>query len=139
MIGDTIATNDLSTGTGDLPDVTAHITTLTKVNQDGYSSEYRLRGTSHDYKLILRNSTEAPRKSDGMRFTRHNAELTVTKRADPEADPPTSAVPYIVSITARFPSGGDATVMKAVAGQAADRICIAGSGSVLQKMLNFES
>lgn len=138
MIGDTIATSDLSAGTGDLPDASSHVTTLVKVNQDAYSSEYRLRGTSYDYKLLVRNSTESVRK-DGVQFTRHNVEFTLTKRADPEADPPTSAVPYIVSITARMPVGGDAAVMEALAGHLADLVAIASDGAILQKMLNYES
>jgi hypothetical protein len=138
MIGDNIATGDLSSGTGDLPDATSHVTTLTKVNQDGYSSEYRFRGTDYDYRLLIRNSNENPR-SDGVRFTRHNAEFTLTKRGDPEADPPTSDVPYICSFTARMPKGGDADVMKALAGHLANQIALYSSGANLQKMLNFES
>jgi hypothetical protein len=138
MIGDTIVTGDLSAGTGDLPDATSHLTTLVKVNQDAYASEYRLRGTSYDYVLKIRNSTESPRK-DGVRFTRHNGEFTLTLRANPEADPPTSAVPYIVSVTARMPVGGDSDVMKALAGHVANQFGLYDTGSILQKMLNFES
>lgn len=140
MIGDTFATNDLSASTGSLPDATAEITTLVKVNQDNYSSEYRLRGTLHDYAVKIRNSVESPR-SDGVQFTRHNAEWTVIERGDPNADPPTRDVPYIFSVTARMPRGGDADLMKAVAGHLATQICLYGTpaGLKLQKMLNFES
>lgn len=138
MIGDTIVTGDLSAGTGDLPDAASHLTTLVKVNQDAYASEYRLRGTDYDYVLKIRNSTESPRK-DGVQFTRHNGEWTLTLRADPTADPPTSAVPYIVSFTARMPIGGDADIMKVLAGHVANQFGLYDTGSILQKMLNFES
>lgn len=138
MIGDTIATNDRSASTGDFPDATSHITTVTKVNQDAYSSEYRYRGSEYDYKLLLRNSTEAPR-ADGVQFTRHNVEFTLTKRADYSVDPVVKALPYIVSITARMPTGGDATLMKVLAGHLADQVAIDTDGAILQKMLNFES
>lgn len=138
MIGDTITTGDLSAGTGDLPDAASHLTVFTKVNQDAYSSEYRKRGSLYDYKLLLRNSTEAPR-SDGVQFTRHNVELTVTLRADPTQDPPTKDLPYIVSFTARMPKGGDSDIMKAVAGHLANTIALYSTGANLQKMLNFES
>jgi hypothetical protein len=138
MIGSSIATTDLSASTGDLPDASSHLTTLVLVNQDGYASEYRFRGTDHDYKILVRNSTESPRK-DGVRFTRHNVEMTLSERADPTADPPTSEVPYICSITARMPVGGDAAVMQSLAGHLATIVAITGNGSVLQKMLNFES
>lgn len=140
MIGDTFATNDLSASTGSLPDHSSEITTLVKVNNDNYGSEYRLRGTAHDYVIKIRNSVETPR-ADGVQFTRHNAEFTVTERGDPTADPPTKDVPYIVSFTARMPKGGDAALMKAIAGHLATQIALYGSpaGLKLQKMLNFES
>lgn len=136
MIGDTIATADLSAGTGDLPDHTSHVTTFTKVNQDAYSSEYRFRGTNYDYKLLIRNTVESPR-SDGIVFERHNVELSATKRADPAEG--TSAVPYIASFTVRMPRGGDISIMKAVAGHLASRIGPYDSGATLTKILNFES
>lgn len=138
MIGDTVVTSDLSAGTGDFPDATAHITTLVKVNQDAYSSEYRLRGDAHEYKLLIRNSVESPRK-DGVQFTRHNAEFTFSLRADPSVSPPVSEVPYIFSITARMPKGGDAALMETLAGHLASIIAITDDGTILQKMLNFES
>lgn len=135
MIGDTIATSDLHTWTGDLPDAVSHITTLTKVNQDNYGSEYRLRGDSYDYSLKLRNSVESLQK-DGTQNTRHNAEFTVSQRS---GDPTVPDTKYIVSITARFPKGADADILRAVAGHIGQIITFVDNGSVLQKMLNFES
>lgn len=136
MIGDTIATADLSAGTGDLPDHTSHITTFTKVNQDAYSSEYRYRGTDYDYVLKIRNTVESPR-ADGLTFERHNVELQVTKREDPSEN--IRAVPYITSFTVRMPRGGSMPVMKAVAGHLLSRLGPYDSGATLTKILNFES
>lgn len=140
MIGDSITFSDLSTTVGSLPDATAEQTTVTKVNQDNYAAEYRFRGTAHDYLLKVRNTVETPRK-DGVQFTRHNAEFTVTERGDPTADPPTQDVPYIATFTARFPKGGDSELMRQVMGHLVYRFCYIGTpnGQLLGKMLNFES
>jgi len=50
---------------------------LTRVNQDGYSSEYLLRETTGDYKLKLRNSSYMD-KNRGVTIDRHNVEFTYT-------------------------------------------------------------
>lgn len=140
MIGDNIATTDLSTLSGSLPDHTSQITTVVKVNNDNFGSEYRLRGAAHDYLLKVRNSVESPR-NDGVQFTRHNVEFTVTERGDPLADPPTKDVPYIASLTVRMPKGGDADLMRAIAGHTGYRFAVTGTAgsNLLLKMFNFES
>ncbi len=50
---------------------------LTRVNQDGYSSEYLLRETTGDFRLKIRNSTYTD-KQRGATVNRHNVELTQT-------------------------------------------------------------
>lgn len=140
MIGDTITTTDLSAGTGDLPDATAHLTVLTKVNNDGFSSQYRYRGTDYDYQLDLRNTKEN-RRSDGVLFTRHNASFLLTKRATISAGVITPAIPYIGNVTFRMPETGDITVARAMMGHLCTIIGLYGTATTsrLVRMINFES
>jgi hypothetical protein len=49
--------------------------TLTRINQDGYSSEYYLRETLLDYRLSFRHSRTT---RNGITYDRHNAEVVVT-------------------------------------------------------------
>lgn len=138
MIGDTIATNDLSASTGDLPDATAHVTTLTKVNNDGFASQYRYRGTDYDYVLDIRNTYESVR-SDGIKYSRHNAAFALTKRAVIASGILTPSIPYVCNITFRLPSTGDVAIATALAGHLAEIIPIHSNGARLLKMFNFES
>lgn len=48
---------------------------LTRVNQDQYSSEYRLREATGEYKLSIRNTSYLDKKR-GVQIDRHNIELT---------------------------------------------------------------
>jgi len=50
---------------------------LTRVNQDGYSSEYLLRETTGEFRLKIRNSTYTD-KARNVVVNRHNTELTQT-------------------------------------------------------------
>lgn len=50
--------------------------TLTRINQDGYSSEYLLKEDTGDFRLRLRNSSY--KSADGQKTDRHNAELIQT-------------------------------------------------------------
>jgi len=50
---------------------------LTRVNQDGYSSEYLLREATGDFRLKLRNSSYTD-KSRGVVVDRHNIEFVYT-------------------------------------------------------------
>lgn len=49
---------------------------LTRVNQDKYSSEYRLRGTTDEFKLLIRNTSYVNKTNGGKIVDRHNVELT---------------------------------------------------------------
>jgi hypothetical protein len=51
---------------------------LTRVNQDGYSSEYLLRGASDEFRLKIRNSEYVDTKRGGKTIDRHNVEFTQT-------------------------------------------------------------
>lgn len=46
---------------------------LARVNQDNYSSEYRLRSPTESWILKIRNSTES---SNGFKYDRHNVEIS---------------------------------------------------------------
>jgi len=50
---------------------------LTKINQDGYSSEYLLRSSTESYSLKIRNSKFLD-KSRGENRDRHNVEIVHT-------------------------------------------------------------
>lgn len=50
---------------------------VTKINQDGYSSEYLLRESTGEFRLRLRNSSYTD-KSRGVQVDRHNIELVQT-------------------------------------------------------------
>nr|UOL48983.1 MAG: putative coat protein [Leviviridae sp.] len=134
MIGDTLTLPDNHTLTGSIPDHTSETVVLTKVNQDAFGSEYRYRGATYDFKVLVRNSVEAPRK-DGVVLNRHNVELQATLRPTVDGTVP-AAVPYIASVTIRSPSLGSSADMKAFAGTLAKLI---GAGTILDKLDNFES
>lgn len=53
---------------------------LTKINQDGYSSEYLLREATGSFSLKLRNSTYMD-KTRKIKVDRHNVELVQTVNA----------------------------------------------------------
>jgi hypothetical protein len=50
---------------------------LQKINQDKYSSEYLLRSSTDEYRLIIRNSSGLNKKR-GVTVDRHNVEFTHT-------------------------------------------------------------
>lgn len=50
---------------------------LTRINQDGYSSEYYLRSSTDDFRLRIRNSKYTDKKR-GVSVDRHNIELVQT-------------------------------------------------------------
>lgn len=47
----------------------------TKINQDGYSSEYLYRGSLHEYRVKIRHTE---RTVDGVKYDRHNVEIVQT-------------------------------------------------------------
>lgn len=50
---------------------------LTRINQDGYSSEYLLRGPTTEHRMTIRNSSY-PDKKRGVMIDRHNVEYVHT-------------------------------------------------------------
>lgn len=50
---------------------------LTRINQDKYSSEYCLRTVTEEYRMFIRNTNRTDR-TKGIRVDRHNIELTHT-------------------------------------------------------------
>lgn len=69
MLGDTI---ELNFGTSEDPDVR----TLNRVNNDNFSTEYRLRETDREYSVLVRHSKEK-NKLRGRVMDRHNVTLSV--------------------------------------------------------------
>lgn len=51
---------------------------LSRINQDGYSSEYFLRGTTDEFRLTLKNTTYADKKRPGVTVDRHSVDFTHT-------------------------------------------------------------
>jgi hypothetical protein len=51
---------------------------LTRINQDGYSSEYFLRESDGQYSLFIRNSRILDKKRPGVGIDQHNVELIHT-------------------------------------------------------------
>lgn len=51
---------------------------LTRINQDGYSSEYLLRSAVDEFRLKLRNSEYKDKTRGNLRVARHNIELVQT-------------------------------------------------------------
>jgi hypothetical protein len=49
---------------------------LTRINQDGYSSEYHLRETTGSFTLRIRNTSFSDKARGGVVVERHNVELT---------------------------------------------------------------
>lgn len=48
---------------------------LTRINQDGYSSEYHLIGNDDEFRLRLRNTSYTDKARGGRKIDRHNVEL----------------------------------------------------------------
>lgn len=49
--------------------------TLTRINQDGYSSEYLLANTADNYRLRIRNTPGVDKGRGGKAINRHNVEF----------------------------------------------------------------
>lgn len=59
--------------------VNAQAKVLTRVNQDSYSSEYRLKETTGEFSLRIRNTAYLDRtRNGGVNVDRHNVELIHT-------------------------------------------------------------
>lgn len=114
-------------------------TPLTKVREDGYSSEFRGRTGSERYVLLIRHSTEN-KVVNGSKMDRHNVSL---KRVTiPFIDPVTGtnvpATEAEILITFRHPQEMDATTIKDLAGWLYAMVDADGPISIDQ-LVNFES
>lgn len=48
---------------------------LSRINQDAYGSEYRLRESTGEFRLKIRNTTYSDKTRPGVKVDRHNVEL----------------------------------------------------------------
>lgn len=104
--------------------------TVTKINQDGYSSEYLYTTTTYEYRVRVRH-TKTGKNADGLSYDRHNFEATKTTFA--AGSVPESHLKYYFVLEC-LP--GNTSV------ELADGICdlmIATSNAVLTKLLGWES
>ena len=69
---------------------------MTRINQDGYSSEYFLRETDGEFRLRLRNSKYSDKTRAGVVVDRHNVELVHMVYAVAPAVQPTIRKAYSV-------------------------------------------
>lgn len=104
---------------------------LTRINQDGYSSEYFLKGTTDSFRLKLRNSQYTD-KSRGVLVDRHNIELVHT--TFPVAPATLSTVRKYYSILEN-----DSTDVTADIGKFAAGITGFQTEANFVKLLNWES
>lgn len=105
---------------------------LTRINQDGYSSEYLLKETTGEYRARLRNSSYKDSKRGGKVVDRHNIELVYTIYPVAPATQPIIRKVYNVF---EIDNGDDLALMsKTVAAHSA----FSSEANAL-KMLNFES
>lgn len=90
--------------------VNAVANNLPKINQDNYGSEYKLRSSTQELVLKIRNSKESA-KSGSAQVDRHNVEFTQTVYA-------TGTTPQIIRqayIVIRAPYNDDAASVSYVA------------------------
>lgn len=76
--------------------INAEAKVLTRVNQDKYSSEYRLRGVDSEFKLLIRNTSYVDKTLGGKTIDRHNVELTQIVYPVAPATVPTRRKAYLV-------------------------------------------
>lgn len=51
---------------------------LNRIADDGYTSEYYLRGSTEDFRMKIRHSSYTDKARGGRKVDRHNVELTQT-------------------------------------------------------------
>lgn len=142
MLGTTLATGNASTWTavGELPDVSSNVVTLRLVNQDNFGSEYRLGAEHLNYRMLIRNSVESPKK-DGTIYHRHNLEASVIPNNPTDVVSYGFGVPLIMSLTFRIPSSATPDGIKlagALYGAWSQKF-ETSSGGFLLPVFNFES
>lgn len=119
MLGDTLT---LPQSGGDI--------VLKKVNQDGYSSEYRYRSSTTEYRAFIRHTVN---KGKGLRpdYDRHNFEVVQTVFATTDALEIQRKFYFVLEC-----EKSDTNVILA------DAVCdlaIAGSNALLVSLLGWES
>lgn len=90
--------------------------TLSKINQDGYSSEYLFRDTQTELRLKIRHSKESLKPGQSKATERHNCLLSVTKFA-------TATTPELyadMSYTLRAAPGASSALLPLIAGSFSD-------------------
>lgn len=107
---------------------------LTRVNQDQYSSEYVLREALGDYRLNIRNSSRTDKKT-GKVTERHNIELIHTIYAVAPSTVGTVRKAYLVIENQQ----GDTLVDPMYEASGLCVFLTASSSANITKMLNFES
>jgi hypothetical protein len=70
--------------------------TMSRINQDKYSSEYLLRGTTDEFRLRIRHSEYTDKARGGAVVDRHNVELVQTVYPVAPATKSTIRKAYIV-------------------------------------------
>lgn len=119
MIGDTIVL-PLSSGN----------VTCTKINQDGYSSEYLYATTTYEYRIRVRHTKTGP-KASGLSYDRH--QFDVTKTTYVAGAVPEQYIKYYFVLEC-IPGTTDVVL--------ADGVCdlaIATSDALITKLLGWES
>jgi len=107
---------------------------LVRINQDGYSSEYRLREALGEYTLNVRNSSRTDSKT-GVKTDRHNVELIhVVYPVAPSTTQITRKVYVVIENQA-----GDTLVDPVNEALGLLTFLTASSGAAITKMLNSES
>lgn len=107
---------------------------LTRVNQDQYSSEYVLREALGDYRLNIRNSSRTDKKT-GKVTERHNIELIHTIYPVAPSTIGTVRKAYLVIENQQ----GDTLVDPMYEASGLCVFLTASSSANITKMLNFES
>jgi hypothetical protein len=112
--------------------VNAVAKSMSRINQDSYSSEYLLKETTGEYRVRTRNSTYKDKNRASKQVERHNIEFTYTIYPVSPATYPTIRKCYIVFET---DTGDDAVLMaKLVIGLEAFL-----AEAQVTRLLNFES
>lgn len=107
---------------------------LVRINQDGYSSEYRLRSSTDEFRLRVRNTSYTDKKR-GNRVDRHNIELVHEEFAVAPATRSTIRKTYTVIEN----DVGDTLTDPVYVASALASYLTASSSANIVKMLNSES
>lgn len=107
---------------------------LQRINQDGYSSEYRLRGPTTDHTMSLRNTSYLDKKR-GVMIDRHNVEYVHTVFPVAPSTVATKRKVYVVIENQQ----GDTLEDPVHYAVGLLNWLTASSGANITKLLNFES